>query len=538
MPLESSRFRTKLYQLTNHLQNVFSLKNAKWVIWCLIALSLIIIDSKLILRGSGYYPKPNIEQILIFSYLIIIFSSSKKIFWFLLFPFILIYALYTPIGLTFGGPTYQHISSLVATDTNEAKEFLLQIPYKNYLYAISIIIIIVAYRIITVKFRINFFKNKFILSIATLYLLFNMSPFDFFRKTYIEALDVKRELDTLNKLSLKSEWGDTYLENSKYDDYILIIGESARRDYLHAYGYPIANTPFMSSSKGILIDGLESAGFYTIGSLKLMLTKPDTSKWEENYSLNLIDLIKSAGIKTYWLSNQGYLGEWDTPISAIGNKADYKFFIKKGKYDEQDTDDTLLLPYLENIINQESKEKRFIVIHLYGSHPNACDRIKNKDMILNDKEFDEKYFYLNCYITSIKETDKFIENTYNLMNNVSKVKNRKFSIVYFSDHGQCHSSVNPPNVIVSQACTSKLHNDVPLFKISSDDINRKEYKVFKSGLNFTDGIANWIGIANNKLNKNIDLFSDQSDTSDYGLKERIDKREIPLDPAIDIRITN
>ena len=160
MSIESSKFRTKLYQLTNYLQNVFSLKNAKWVIGCLIALSLIIIDSKLILRGSGYYPKPNIEQILIFSYLIIIFSSSKKIFWFLLFPFILIYALYTPIGLTFGGPTYQHISSLVATDTNEAKEFLLQIPYKNYLYAISIIIIVVAYRIITVKFRINFFSKS------------------------------------------------------------------------------------------------------------------------------------------------------------------------------------------------------------------------------------------------------------------------------------------------------------------------------------------------------------------------------------------
>ena len=170
---------------------MFSLKNAKWAIWCLIALSLIVIDSKLILRGSGYYPKPNIEQILIFPYLIIIFSSSKKIFWFLLFPFILIYALYTPIGLTVGGPTYQHISSLFATDTNEAKEFLLQIPYKNYLYAISIIIVI-AYRIITVRFRINFFKNKFILSITTLYLLFNMSPFDFFRRTYIEALDVKK----------------------------------------------------------------------------------------------------------------------------------------------------------------------------------------------------------------------------------------------------------------------------------------------------------------------------------------------------------
>lgn len=538
MCLDSSKFITKLYQLTNRLQSLFSLKNAKWVIWCLIALSLIIIDSKLILRGSGYYPKPNIEQILIFSYLMIIFSSSKKIFWFLLFPFILIYALYTPIGLTFGGPTYQHISSLVATDTNEAREFLLQIPYKNYLYAISIIIIIVAYRIITVKFRINFFKNKFILSIATLYLLFNMSPFDFFRRTYIEALDVKKELDTLNKLNLKSEWGDAYLENSKYDDYILIIGESARRDYHHAYGYPIANTPFMSSSKGVFIDGLESAGTYTIASLKLMLTKPNASKWQENYSLNLIDLIKSTGIKTYWLSNQGYLGEWDTPISSIGNKADYKLFIKKGKYDEQNTDDSELLPHLENIINKDSREKRFIVIHLYGSHPNACDRIKGKEMVLKDKEFDKKYFYLNCYITSIKETDKLIENIYNLMNNAKKEKKRNFSMIYFSDHGQCHFSRNPPNITISQACTSKLHNDVPLFKISSDDIDRKEYKVFKSGLNFTDGIANWIGIKNSKLNSNIDLFSEQPDSTDYGLKEMIDKRKTPLDPAIDIRSTN
>lgn len=53
MPLESSRFRTKLYQLTNHLQNIFSLKNVKWAIWCLIALSLIIIDSKLILEDRA-----------------------------------------------------------------------------------------------------------------------------------------------------------------------------------------------------------------------------------------------------------------------------------------------------------------------------------------------------------------------------------------------------------------------------------------------------------------------------------------------------
>ena len=124
------------------------------------------------------------------------------------------------------------------------------------------------------------------------------------------------------------------------------------------------------------------------------------------------------------------------------------------------------------------------------------------------------------------------------MNNAKKEKKRTFSMIYFSDHGQCHFSRNPPNITISQACTSKLHNDVPLFKISSDDIDRKEYKAFKSGLNFKDGIANWIGLTNSKLNKNIDLFSDQPDSTDYGLKEMIDKRKTPLDPAIDIRITN
>lgn len=38
----------------------------------------------------------------------------------------------------------------------------------------------------------------------------------------------------------------------------------------------------MSSSNGTLIDGLTSAGSYTIGSLKLMLTKPTIGDWQKN----------------------------------------------------------------------------------------------------------------------------------------------------------------------------------------------------------------------------------------------------------------
>ena len=56
--------------------------------------------------------------------------------------------------------------------------------------------------------------------------------------------------------------------------------------------------------------------------------------------------------------------------------------------------------------------------------------------------------------------------------------------------------------------------------------------MFKSGLNFTDGIAKWIGIQNPKLNPNVDLFSNEADKDDYGLKAQIEKINAPDDPAV------
>lgn len=53
---------------------------------------------------------------------------------------------------------------------------------------------------------------------------------------------------------------------TRYDDYFLIVGESARRDYFHVYGYPVKNTSFLDSINGVIVNGMESAGTYTIGS--------------------------------------------------------------------------------------------------------------------------------------------------------------------------------------------------------------------------------------------------------------------------------
>lgn len=499
-----------------------------------LAICLALFSSYAMLRGSGFFSQPDWHAILIFSMFILLLSSSTKSFYFLLFPFCLIYTFYTPIGMTFGPPSYQYVASIFATDLQEGKEFLSQLPFANLIFALSIMGTLLAIRWLTQTFGLQFYRNRFFLAASFIVIFLATPPATFLVEGSQAILKVKNELERLNGMAIESEWGESTLSSaSRYDDYVLIIGESARKDYHHAYGYPIENTPFMSHSKGLLINGLTAAGTNTIASLKLMLTKGNTEKWEENYGLSLIDLIKSAGIRTYWISNQGYLGTFDTPISSIANKSDEKFFTKSGDSFNQNVSDFTLLPKFESVIQQATKGKRFIVLHLYGSHPLSCDRLTDYPKIFNDEELNPKHHNLNCYVSSIKKTDELLQNVYQALLQNQQVTGRHFSMIYFSDHGLSHQ-ITEKSIDLLNTSKSKLHFDVPLFKVSSDDTERRTYHTMKSGLNFTDGIAHWIGIQNPKLNPEIDLFSPQADKSDYGLKVLIEKIETPADPAITI----
>lgn len=152
--------------------------------------------------------------------------------------------------------------------------------------------------------------------------------------------------------------------------------------------------------------------------------------------------------------------------------------------------------------------------------------------LYDDSKIDKKYFNVNCYASSMKKTDEVLKRLYEQLMKNQAEHQRSFSMVYFSDHGLSHEITKDNIVIHNSSGQSKLHFDVPLFKISSDDTERHVYKVFKSGLNFTDGIAKWVGISNPKLNAEVDLFSNQSDKNDYGLKQKIESITAQLDPAI------
>ena len=39
----------------------------------------------------------------------------------------------------------------------------------------------------------------------------------------------------------------------KYENHVIIIGESMRKDYMSAYGYPLETTPFLANTPGAIL---------------------------------------------------------------------------------------------------------------------------------------------------------------------------------------------------------------------------------------------------------------------------------------------
>lgn len=157
----------------------------------------------------------------------------------------------------------------------------------------------------------------------------NQSPAELFKQLNHSLKKWKTEMNNLKSLKKESNWKNVTIKDNTYDNYLLIIGESARKDYHHAYGYPIDNTPFMSSSLGVLVDGMTSGGRYTIPSLKVMLTYSSKKDWDANYSYDFVSLAKKAGLETYWVSNQGYLSVDDNQYLQLPLQVPILFLLRK-----------------------------------------------------------------------------------------------------------------------------------------------------------------------------------------------------------------
>lgn len=160
---------------------------------------------------------------------------------------------------------------------------------------------------------------------------------------------------------------------SKPSTIILVIGESAGRNFMSAYGYRGNDTtPWLrqniaeDSAHFLRFNHAYSSYGLTIQSLERALTeKNQYNNKAFSRSISIIDLARKAGYKTYWFSNQSVRNTADTPIQLVARTADVAYWIEDGAENNKVLYDGDLLPCLKKV---NRNENNFIVLHVMGSH--------------------------------------------------------------------------------------------------------------------------------------------------------------------------
>lgn len=420
--------------------------------------------------------------------------------------------LYCPVGLTFGPPDLNAMTSVAYTDQAESLEFLMSISVWKWLIAVSILLS--AMSCCLLKTKTNFVLPR-ILSLLSIFCFFSMPIKAAYQENNFSLLDshyppIRFVNDARNaykqvnadkkfyehNMKMPDDW-DNDIHGDNYNTVVIVIGESVRRDFMSAYGFPVNNTPFMQSTPGIIFTDYISSGPATVLSLTHSLYRYKNGQIEYNNSI--VRLLGKSGYHTSWISNQGVFGSSDSPVSLAGKQADEYRFVKNGSSNKfLYSPDEKMLPLVSEALNR--KGKKAIFIHLMGSHPMACVRTNDQyDTFFRSKE-------ASCYVQSIKNTDAFLAQVYAMLGQ----DQQSWAMMYFADHGLRVVDKGTSEERLQHADKYQNNYDVPLFVTTSNMGESRKITAPRSGFDLIPLVAQLVGITEPSTDVQCDLYSDEA----------------------------
>ncbi|WP_141672727.1 MULTISPECIES: sulfatase-like hydrolase/transferase [unclassified Gilliamella] len=205
---------------------------------------------------------------------------------------------------------------------------------------------------------------------------------------------------------------------------VFIMGESSLVSRYSTYGYHKQTTPFMtnifSQNGGCIIPNSHSAAAFTRDSIPMTLSF-NVPESDDNLFDNksIIEMAKFNHYKTYWLASAGQQiqGTFNTKFGFIARKSDVITFT-------EDILDINLSQLLEDTLQKDNFPKKFIFVHLRGSHQPYTKGYDEVDKLaLPDVEE---------YDLTIHHTDRAIKALYDVINKYSN----NYTVIYTSDHGE------------------------------------------------------------------------------------------------------
>ncbi len=222
---------------------------------------------------------------------------------------------------------------------------------------------------------------------------------------------------------------------------VLVIGESTNRQRMSLYGYSRPTTPrldAMAKELTVFTD-VVSPRPYTIEVLQQVLTFGDQQHPDMYLSKpSLLNMMKQAGYKTYWITNQQTITKRNTMLTMFSKQTDEQYYLNNNRNQNgRQYDEAVLAPF-EQVLTQ-SAPRKFIVVHLLGTHmnykyryPQAYDKFNDRQGVpewVNDH--DQLDFY-NSYDNAVLYNDFVVSS---LIQKLSASKPNGF-LLYLSDHGE------------------------------------------------------------------------------------------------------
>ncbi len=233
---------------------------------------------------------------------------------------------------------------------------------------------------------------------------------------------------------------------------VLVIGESTNRQRMSLYGYPRPTTPNLDRLRGQLdvYDHVITPRPYTIEALEQILTFADEEHPDRYLTTpTLVDVMKQAGYKTYWITNQQTMTKRNTMLTTFSKQADEQVYLNNNR-DQNETsqyDGDVIDPFIK--VLSDDAPRKLIVVHLLGTHmsyhfryPQSYDFFKDREGVPDNVTPSQLAVY-NSYDNAVRYND-FVVST--LIKRFSDTDPNGF-LVYLADHGESVYDAVAPKVL-------------------------------------------------------------------------------------------
>ncbi len=256
---------------------------------------------------------------------------------------------------------------------------------------------------------------------------------------------------------------------------VFILGESTSRHHMQLYGYELPTTPQLAAraERGeltVFTDAI-SPHAATMAVMKTLFCFYDHAQeqaggvWYEQ--LNLFDILRAAGIRTAWVSNQESAGFYGSIGRTLAGRCDEHRFTSSTSHtiDLVERYDEEVLPLLDDSLTR-SAAQNFTVVHLMGAHEDFIRRYPAAfAQFTAADESGEGRAVRAEYDNAVLYDDYIVDQI------IRRFEAQDAIVIFISDHGE---EINDTRAVVGHGDeSSSWQRDIPMVCWTSEKFRAK-----------------------------------------------------------------